>query len=313
MNKRGVGVLIKHTLSFAVLEEIRDPGENFLCLRVDFEGKILIICSIYGPNHADPQFFTDLQNSISRLGNHPIIVGGDWNCTVSCAQTDANIDILNMQSPPNLRHSQLLKKMCNELNLSDPFRVKFPFKQDFSFLSKDLLRKGRSRLDFFITSNDITDLIKNCQIKPHLQNKMFDHKAVSICFKDPPKVISRPTISREILSDPDLELHVALAVADTYLIHTAVLDEVTRTRLLLEVGTAKNELRQIGPDKKYFHEDYRSVFEENTRAAKIGNIRDVIDSLPFLRLQTGNFTENLADDLFMEALMNNIRNECISY
>jgi hypothetical protein len=38
MNKRGVGVLIKHTLSFAVLEEIRDPGENFLCLRVDFEG-----------------------------------------------------------------------------------------------------------------------------------------------------------------------------------------------------------------------------------------------------------------------------------
>jgi hypothetical protein len=173
--------------------------------------------------------------------------------------------------------------------------------------------KGRSRLDFFITSNNITDMIKNCQIKPHLQNKMFDHKAVSICFNDPPKVISRPTISREILSDPDLELHVALAVADTYLIHTAVLDEATRTRLLLEVGTAKNELRQIGPDKKYFHEGYRSVLEENTRAAKIGNIRDVIESLPFLRLQTGNFTENLTDDLFMEALMNNIRNECISY
>ncbi len=100
-------------------------------------------------------------------------------------------------------------------------------------------------------------------------------------FKRPTKSHLPPTISREILSDPDLELHVALAVADTYLIHTAELDEVTRTRLLLEVGTAKNELRQIGPDKKYFHEDYRSVFEENTRAAKIGNIRDVIESFHF--------------------------------
>jgi hypothetical protein len=47
-----------------------------------------------------------------------------------------------------------------------------------------------------------------CAIKPCMQNKMFDHRAVEICFKDPPKVIKQPTVSREILSDPDIELYV---------------------------------------------------------------------------------------------------------
>jgi exonuclease III len=256
MNKRGVGILIKHSLSFSVLGEERDAEDNLLCLRVDFEGKELIICSIYGPNQVTPTFFTSLQNSISRLAtpNTPIIIGGDWNCTVNCSPADTNIDILNMNNPPNLRHSQLLKKMCEDLDLSDPYRVKFPLKRDYTFFNKDDTRNGRSRLDFFVVSNSIIGKIRVCNIVPHFQNKMFDHRAVTISFKDPAKVISQPTVSRELLTDPDLEIHVALAVADHYLIHSAALTDIERTRLSQEIGTAKQHIRSVGPDNIFFQD-----------------------------------------------------------
>jgi hypothetical protein len=65
--------------------------------------------------------------------------------------------------------------------------------------------------------------IKNCYIENAKQNRLFDHKAMTICFKPPPKVIRQPTISREILKDPELDLVVRLSVADTYAIHSDTL------------------------------------------------------------------------------------------
>jgi hypothetical protein len=59
-NKRGVGILIKHTLSFSVLDEYRDEDNNVLGILIDFEGKRVALCAIYGPNRVHEPFFTDL-------------------------------------------------------------------------------------------------------------------------------------------------------------------------------------------------------------------------------------------------------------
>jgi hypothetical protein len=134
-----------------------------------------------------------------------------------------------------------------------------------------------------------------------------------MCFKDPPKVIKQPTLSRDLIKDPDIELHVSLAVADTYLIHTNALDPQEILRLTAGVGSAKRDLRLAGPDKKYFHDSYRSEEEENRRAAMLGNIHEFLDSFPIAQVQNGDFKENLSDDIFLETLINNIRNECLSY
>jgi len=82
-NKRGVGILIKQKLNLTVLQEERDPEDNFLALHVSSGGKEFIIGSIYGPNMHCPNFFDKLYTSLTRLGNLPIILGGDWNCTFS--------------------------------------------------------------------------------------------------------------------------------------------------------------------------------------------------------------------------------------
>jgi hypothetical protein len=142
---------------------------------------------------------------------------------------------------------------------------------------------------------------------------MFDHRAVIICFKDPPKIIKQATVSRELLTDPDLELYVGLSIADTYLIHTNAIELEEKNALATRVGTAKMNLRRAGPNKKYFHDGFRSELEENIRAGRLGEVREVLDEFPFNVLQEGGYLDNINDDWFMETLINNIRNECISY
>ncbi len=184
-----------------------------------------------------------------------------------------NDDIINMRTPPNMRHSTLLKNLCQELNLADPYRVKFPHRKEFTFVPKDTTKSNRSRIDFFVVSKNIIGKINKCSIMPNMQNKMFDHRAVLICFKDPPKVIiKQPTISRELLKDPDLDLHVLLTVADTYLLHTSSIDDEEINRRLTEIGSAKKLIWDIGPDKCHLPVNSRSELEENIRSGRLGEI-----------------------------------------
>jgi hypothetical protein len=68
---------------------------------------------------------------------------------------------------------------------------------------------------------------------------MFDHRAIFICFKPPPKAAKPPTISREILKDPDVDVIVKLSIYETYLRHTNTLQEPARIDSLLSIGRAR--------------------------------------------------------------------------
>jgi hypothetical protein len=128
MNKRGVGILIKRNTPFAVLDQRRDTEENILVLRVQHTGTnaIFYVGCIYGPNKHEPRFFESLRRLLHDAGAAPVLLGGDWNCTVSCENARHNPDIVNMHNPPKKRHSELLKSLCDDLDLADPYRVKFP-------------------------------------------------------------------------------------------------------------------------------------------------------------------------------------------
>jgi hypothetical protein len=103
MNKRGVGILINNKINFSVTSEDKDPDDNFLGLKVEIQGTFLYLCSVYGPNKSDPQFFARLRSFIEQFPDYNIIIGGDWNCTWSCLNNENNIDTLNMQTAPNAR------------------------------------------------------------------------------------------------------------------------------------------------------------------------------------------------------------------
>ena len=105
--------MLNNRFDFSVLEREEDPEENYLLLRISLRGHQAILGSIYGPNDLNPLFFDRLKRSIQKLGDLPIILGGDWNCTVFRDLVETNIDCLNMQRLPNLRHSELLDDLCN--------------------------------------------------------------------------------------------------------------------------------------------------------------------------------------------------------
>ncbi len=143
-NKRGVGILLKKSACFSVLEEKREVNENILLLRVIKEGNAreFFICAIYGPNRYEPAFFQDLRTLLADSGNKPVIIAGDWNCTVSNSVAAVNPDIINMNTLPNKRHSDLLTSLCDDLELHDPFRTRYPNVIDYTYIPTDVTKKN---------------------------------------------------------------------------------------------------------------------------------------------------------------------------
>jgi hypothetical protein len=96
-------------------------------------------------------FFVVLEECIRTLNCPNVVIAGDWNCTVSCLNDDSNIDVLNMRQPPNIRHSNLLKKLCEDFDLMDPYQAKYPLKQEFTYQPSDLTKKIDLGLTFLLS------------------------------------------------------------------------------------------------------------------------------------------------------------------
>jgi hypothetical protein len=127
-NKRGVGFLIKSSFEGTIVESKKDPGENYFLLKISLKNNFYILGSIYGPNEHDPGFFVSLYRDIKGLGDFPILLGGDFNCTYSDDKVGSNVDCFHMNDLPNIRHTTYLREMCEILELLDPFRALYPEK-----------------------------------------------------------------------------------------------------------------------------------------------------------------------------------------
>ncbi len=97
-------------------------------------------------------------------------------------------------------------------------------------------RDNRSRIDFFLVSESSVQSVEECLIKPCVQSKLFDHKAIVLSLKKNKPIVSRPTISNKILRDPDIEIVVKLAAYECYVQMSA--NNVFRERVLPMIGRA---------------------------------------------------------------------------
>jgi exonuclease III len=272
-NKRGVGILIASDLNAVINNTVLDPEENFIMLNVTLGEKVLTLGSIYGPNEHNPAFFQSLFNAITSLGNVPVVIGGDFNCTVSRDPIDQNIDCLFMHDLPNIRHSIYLAEFCEELGLCDPFRLKYPTAKKFSYKPFGAVRKNRSRIDFFLTSNQLMGQNFECSIGESPLSKAFDHKPCFLSF--PPnngtrKGIKKLQISPSILADTDIDIVVWYSIFETYLHHLHVNPDirVEIEQTLRICGNIRKRLKDAGPDPEY----YVAGLTEEVLVSRTGNI-----------------------------------------
>jgi exonuclease III len=314
-NKRGVGILISSDCNFSLTDTVLDQNENFIIIKIKINDHHLIMGSIYGPNEHDPQFFRDLYGAISGMGNLPVIIGGDFNCTFSKEQVAHNIDCLWMNDIPNMRHSIYLNEFCETLHLCDPFRVKYPTAKKFSYKPFGNVRKNRSRIDFFLASNNLVNSNFECTIGDSTLGNAFDHKPCFLFYpnniikKRGPKKLQ---ISPSILNDIDIDIVAWYSIFETYLQHLQV-EPDTRHELnqsLIQCGNVRRLLKDAGPDPDYY---VVNLTEERLllRDGSISEIKGIIRDNPIDLLY--NFDLTISDDLFMEVLLNNFRNDVTSY
>jgi hypothetical protein len=103
-------------------------------------------------------------------------------------------------------------------SLTDPFRFLYPEKLEYSYIPRNILANNKSRLDFFIISDSLLDCVTDCNIAPNLQNKLFDHRAISLTFNQNRTLKARKTfrISNYSINDDLLRYLVHATVAETY-------------------------------------------------------------------------------------------------
>jgi hypothetical protein len=81
-----------------------------------------------------------------------------------------------------------LKEMVDNFNLVDPFRALYPNKMAFSYRPFGTQRKNMSRIDFFLVSSSLLEKICDSDIFSAHISSAFDHKPVTLHFKDKNKL-----------------------------------------------------------------------------------------------------------------------------
>ena len=308
-SSRGVGILISKKIKHSIFRTITDMDDNFLLIDIDLAGTRFTLGSIYGPNEDEMGFYDNLKKGITDLRNENIVIGGDWNATWDNSVANINIDIINMANIPSKNRSDKLRGICSDLKLQDPYRVFFPTRKEYTFISSGIQMLNRSRLDYFIVSEQVLYKTINCTIPHSLSSTVFDHKPVYMSTKRK-RIIHKQVISDTVLDDPDLTNYVSVGVFECYLHHAvlnAALSLERKNDLLNSIGNVfllLDEIRSLTSDSiEYVNNELGLMEIEGLRAEVTMLIDDLPDIQYFEALEL-----NCSDDIFFEVLASCVKN-----
>ena len=283
-NGRGVGILVANSLNYSYQEQINDNEQNFIAIKGTLSEKLCILVSVYGPNTTDRKFFGDLERAINQLrGNSlcPVIMGGDWNTTWDNRNVQVNIDTFHMAGPPNPQNSEHLKTLCTNLDLTDPYRLLYPNKRDFTYQPFGTVRLNRSRIDFFCVSNSIAGHIEDCSIGSSVLCSLFDHKNIKLTFGTMDRSEKSKNLSNRFLDEKILKSVVICSAHRCEIFSIDRLDEEINNLYRDEKNKNDNVWQCI---KNYFELEFRDSRGEdplaaNLAAAELTNIDMLIEDL----------------------------------
>ena len=152
-----------------------------------------------------------------------------------------------------------------------------------------------------------------CDILPSLQifqNNLFDHKAVYVNFFVKKSPGQRTTIAASVLKDPMVDLLVKASVAECYIHHVLIPNEVKKAKLA-EIGRIRNLVKTAGPDLLINNvvgwDDSKDLIRANIIAEISQRLEDInIDELESME-------KDIEDDIFLEYLVNCVRNDVTSF
>jgi hypothetical protein len=222
-----------------------------------------------------------------------------------------NPDVLNMVKIPNEKHTKQLHSLQLKFQLVDPFRILFPNKKEFTYTPRDLSKKNRSRIDFFLVSQEWLPILSDCTIAETLQNKLFDHKAVLVSFKQKKTNAKIEKISPFMTENPLTGPAVALSYYECHL-HHAVPVRVGDNQL---INSAKSEIGRMWGILRHtaalvYNENCSENFDDIMVMNNLSDIEATLNDFEILDID--KFPFNISHDLFLDYLVNCIRNDTVS-
>jgi len=311
---RGVAILIKRNLDYEIISHREDADGNMLLLNIKLGTNDIIIGSVYGPNADNMEFFDNLQNTITSLGNKPVIIGGDWNLTLDTSDPENNIDIINMAAVPSRRRSLKLLEIAENLKLRCPFRSLYPNKREYTYIPTPENMQNRSRLDFFLASESLIPLVTKCKIPHSLKSSVFDHKEIEVWFGTTNAKKNYEVIKNCILTGDTVEDYVHASVVECYVQHAQISENfspVQKAGLLQTIGEMLENLREIDEARLAWLQDDNPDLDPGIEI-RMGRVREQINNLPALE-----FFENMEltceKEIFLEVLVMQLKANILSH
>ena len=318
-NKRGVAILYRSNLNMIIEDYLRTDDCNVLLVNAKLNGKPVTLGAVYGNKDSEDEFFyTNLINTLSRWARPTFILGGDHNAVISLEKpsidyigknnkrlkfANANPEVLNMPDIPNSKHSaQIVKGILDEFWV-DPFRHLNIMKREYSYIPKQFNKANRSRIDFFLTSPNITNIVDTVTYEPSIST--FDHKTVVMKMRNK-NIIRPPTIDNNFLHIPGIH---EIAVDETLHLLSLHSDQINNNTML-----QYHQVTKTICDVCVFMN--QRLTKDRLLAAHIESLqlqaKNLLSSLPsFEVLFSANF--NISPSLLIETQQNNIKLKIVNH
>ena len=176
-HSRGVCILIHPSTKINIEYSFKDKSGRLVLTTLEFNCLKLSLCNIYAPNNlTDPlQFIQELTNClIDKSELTTLIVGGDWNCTLSKKDKKGGA----VWKPTSFRNAVLT--MMDVFDLIDIQRDRYPNLNKYSYFSKSLGVK--SRIDFLLIAKNLKSYVRKADIEPSIAP---DHRTVYLSLSLP--------------------------------------------------------------------------------------------------------------------------------
>ena len=169
-NSREVAILFNNNFEYKIIHKEIDNDGNYVMVDLDVSSVSLRLINIYAPNMDSPGFFQSILKLIEESQQDHLIVCGDFNLVLN-----PELDSFNYVNINNPRSRQCVLEMLQLHNMKDAFRYLHPTLKRYSWRRKNPIKQAR--LDYFIVSESLTDLIADCNIKPGYRS---DHSILEL-------------------------------------------------------------------------------------------------------------------------------------
>jgi exonuclease III len=318
---RGVGIALKKSAGFTVINQLNDRTGNILVLNVgniaDPEQKVIgSLISIYGPNDNSRDFYHDLNEFLPQCCTGNTILGGDFNSTWDVSDPNDNIDIINMRNLPSKIRSERVLHLSQTFGLVEPYRFLYPNKVDFTYIPNAVANQNRSRIDYFLVSKELTGTgaIRDSGIYTEKLSSLFDHKCIFLTIGKKKQKIDFNKINDGILDNDTIKLVVELTVKENYLNNAdpESLPRFTKNALKSEIGrvffklAAASALELDAAQHNNMDDNILDRINNLTRDATA-----IAETLPALEYFE-KIPVTVDPDVFFEGLILSVKNEILT-